>query len=331
MGLSSPQKLHAAVSKGEFKSLYYFFGPEDYRVSEATKYIAQQYLPDRQLATNFLRLDGRKIRCPDLIAELSVFPMLGERQVFAVSSFQSYKPSEIERILRLLDPADPSRLVILSSPSEKAPKKNSAFFKSVSAVAECVEFPRLDPQSAATQIAGKLSRAGLQIEPSASNLLVRLLDGNRGALESEVAKLIDYKEQGGTITTEDIEKTAAGYELFTIFQLAGEIVGGNRARVLKLIKRLLHEGETPTGILFFLGQHFVSLYLVKAGKSLEPSRRWLEREFRPQASGFTLPQLQQSIQLIARADADLRRRRTLPELVLDQLVLQMMTPRDSRS
>jgi len=331
MGLLPPKKLHTDVAKGEFKNLYYFFGPEDYRISEATKYIAQQFLPDRQIATNFLRLDGRKTRCADLIAELSVFPMLGERQVFSVSSFQSYKPNEIERILKILEPADPVRIVILSSPSDKTPKKNSVFFKKVNSVAECVEFHRLDPESAAVQLTTKLSKVGLEIEPRARDLLVSLLAGNRGALDSEVAKLVDYKEPGGTVTVADIEKIAAGYEAFTVFQLGGEIAGGNRLRVLDLVKRLLLEGGTPTGILFFLGQHFVSLYLVKAGKSLEPNRRWLEREFRPQAAGFALSQLERAIQLIAQADSDLRRKRTPPELVLDQLVLQMMAPQDHRS
>ena len=331
MGLLSPKKLHTDVAKGEFKNLYYFFGPEDYRISEATKYIAQQFLPDRQLATNFLRLDGRKTRCADLIAELSVFPMLGERQVFAVSSFQSYKPTEIERILKLLVPADPVRIVILSAPSDKTPKKSSAFFKKVSLVAECVEFHRLDSQSATIQLSSKLSKAGLEIESQARDLLVGLLAGNRGALDSEVAKLIDYKEPGETITVPDVEKLAAGYEAFTVFQLGGEIAGGDRLRVLKLVKRLLREGGTPTGILYFLGQHFMSLYLVKAGKQLEPNRRWLEREFRPQAAGFALSQLERAIQLIAQADADLRRKRTPPELVLDQLVLQMMAPQDHRA
>jgi DNA polymerase-3 subunit delta len=330
MGLLSPKKLHTDVAKGEFKNLYYFFGPEDYRISEATKYVAQQFLPDRQVATNFLRLDGRKTRCADLIAELSVFPMLGERQVFAVSSFQSYKPTEVERILKLLVPADPVRIVILTSPSDKTPKKNSAFFKKVSLVANCVEFPRLDRDSATMQVSSKLSKAGLEIEPQARDILVSLLAGNRGALDSEVAKLIDYKEPGGTITVADIEQSAAGYEVITVFQLGGEIAGGDHLRVLQRVKRLLREGGTPTGILFFLGQHFMSLYLVKAGKSLEPNRRWLEREFRPQAAGFSLAQLERAIQLIAQADADLRRKRTPPELVLDQLVLQMMAPPDHR-
>jgi len=111
-----------------------------------------------------------------------------------------------------------------------------------------------------------------------------------------------------------------------VFELANYVVAGNRGQVLNLIRRFLSEGSTPTGMLYFLGLHFISLYLVKAGKRLEPQRRWLESRFRSQANEFELSRLQQIISLIAETDSTLRRKRVVAELVLDQLVLQMMSP-----
>jgi len=226
----------------------------------------------------------------------------------------------------LLDPPDPNRIVILTSPSDKAPNKKSAFFKRVSAVAETVEFPRLDSQMAMSLVTGKLVKAGLKIDSDALELLTGLLAGNRGALEQEIAKLIDYKTPGETISADDIQKVAAGYEAFEVYQLGEEIVSGNRVRVLAMVKRLLAEGSTPTGLIYFIAQHFISLYLVKSGRPLEPNRRWLESRLRGQAGRFSLDQLGRLIQLIAQVDADLRRKRTPPGLVLDQLVLKMMAP-----
>ncbi len=326
MGLSTPKQLIDAVVAGQVKPAYYFYGLEDYRILEAIKFVARQFLPEKQLTTNFRRLDGRRTKCADLIAELSVFPMLGERQVFAVSDFQSYKPTEIDRVLKLIDPADTSRAVIFSSPSSKTPRKTSAFLKKLNKVIECVEFARLTARQAGSQIKSALSRAELDIEADALELLVGLLDGNRGALVSEVGKLIDYKQQGETVDTIDIEKIAAGYQTYTVFELAEQVVAGDRGKVLALLNRFLTEGSTPTGLLFFLGQHFVSLYLVKAGKPLGGNRRWLENRFRGQARGYELDHLRQIIGKIAEVDANLRHKRTVPELALDQLVLQMMSP-----
>jgi DNA polymerase-3 subunit delta len=324
MGLSSPQKLHSEVTSGDFKPIYYLFGSEDYRIGEAVKYIARQFVPDRQLTTNFQRLDGRKVKATDLIAEISVFPMLGERQAFMISDIQTYKPTELERILKLLQPADPNRVVIFTTPSPRTPKRSSAFFKKISAVAEVVEFGPLTVDQSRSVISSRLTEQGVTIEPEALGLLAGLVAGNRGALEAELGKLISYKADGTPVTRRDIEQIAAGYEVYNVFELADHVIAGNHGHVLKMVERLLAGGDSATGLLYFLSQHFISLYLVKAGKNLEPYRRWLESRFREQARKFELTQIESIIVSIARVDADLRRRRTRPELELDRLVLEIM-------
>lgn len=325
MGQIPPQKFVADVQAGKFRPTYYFFGTEDFRITEAVKYLAHQFLPDRQMTTNFLRLDGRKTKCPDLLAELSVLPMLGERQVFSVSDFQSYKPTEIDRVLKLLGQEDPSRIVLLTSPSQRAPKKKSAFIKKIGAVAEIVEFNRLTPSQTASQVKALLIKAELEIEPAALDLLTGLLDGNRGALVSEVDKLVSYKKPGETITSDDIEEVAAGYQTHSIFELAEYVADGKSNQALGLVHRLLAEGSSATGLLYFLGQHFISLYLVSSGKHLEPYRRWLEPKFRSQANRFEPGRLGEILIQIAETDSALRHKRVVPELMLDQLVLQTVS------
>jgi DNA polymerase III delta subunit len=215
---------------------------------------------------------------------------------------------------------------MFTSPSGKTPKKKSAFLKKISAVAESVEFGPLTPEQTASQITSKLKRAGLEIEPEALRRLTGLLAGNRGALEMEIGKLTDFKPTGETITAADVESVGAGYEAYSVFELAEQMVKGDQVRVLAMIRRFLAEGSTATGMLYFLAQHFVSLYLVKSGKRLEVYRRWLEPQFRNQAARYEPGQLEKIITLIAQTDADLRRKRAAPELLLDQLALQIMTP-----
>ena len=83
--MTTPRQLLQDISGGKFKAAYYFYGSEDYRISEAIKYIAHQFLPDMQLTVNYRKFDGRKIKTGDLLTELSTLPMLGEKQVFVVT------------------------------------------------------------------------------------------------------------------------------------------------------------------------------------------------------------------------------------------------------
>lgn len=323
----NPRDLSAELSKGKFRPAYYFFGSEDFRIIEAEKYVARQFLPDKQLAVNFRRLDGRKTSCADLLAELSVYPMLGEKQVISVSDFQSYKPTEQDRIIKLLTPTDPNRIIIFFTPSTRTPKKNSAFFKKISQVAETIEFQRLTREETSRVVHAKLSKGGLTIDPDARDLLVDLLAGNRGAAEVELAKLLDFREPGGNISADDVRKIAAGYQVYDIFELAEDIVSGDRAKVLRSIDSLLAAGQSPTGLLFFVGQHFVALYLVKGGKPLDARRRWLTRRFQSQAAKYSLEELARMVLAVADCDSKLRRSPMSQKIELERMTLQLMAIR----
>ncbi len=321
--MATPQRLFQEVSTGRFKPAYYFFGTEDYRITEAEKFVARQFLPDLQLVTNYRKIDGKKTSCADLMAELSNFPMLGERQVFAVSDFQSYTPTEIGRVLRLLAPVDTTRVVIFSSPSSKIPKKNSSFFIAVSKVVEAVEFRKLSNREVAGLITRQLQQAEVKIEPEALKLLTELIAGNRGAVEAEVAKLVNYKEPGETVSVEDVKRIAAGYEIFNVFQVADLIVAGDPAKVLRAIENLLANGNSPVTITTLLQQHFISLYLVKNGKKPLGRRGFLIPKLSEQAAKYDNNQLEQIIIEIAATDSDLRRQKLKPEMALEMLALTL--------
>lgn len=322
--MASPKELLDSLNSGKHKSAYYFYGPEEYRLSEAQKFVARSFLPDKQLAINYRRIDGKKTRAENLIAELSNLPMLGERQVFAISDFQKYKPAERVRIYKLLTPNDPTRIVIFTSPPARAPKKSSAFIKEISKVAETVEFKKLTEAQVTAQVRGKFEKAGVTIEPEAVRILAHLIAGNRGALEGEVAKLVSFKGEDTTITVEDVKNVSSGYEIFNMFHLADQVVAGNSRQVLQMTKGLISEGIGPTVLATLLQQHFMSLYLVKNGKNPLGNRSWLVPQFRRQAEDYSNQRLESTIIRIAQLDADLRRTGMRPEMALEVLVIDLI-------
>ncbi len=322
--MASPAQLHKDISAGKFKPAYYFFGEEDYRIAEAEKYVAREFLPNLQLSVNFRRFDGRRTKAGDLIAQLSNLPMLGEKQVFVVTDFQSYRPTEVKAILALIAPTDPNRIVIFDSSASKTPNRKSAFFNSVSTVAQAVEFKRLDFDEAVRTIRAKFKAENIEIADDALRLLTELLNGNRGAMEAETNKLINFKGPGETIEIEDIRKVSAGYELFSIFDLADLIVNANVKKILQMLKQLLSEGISPVTFTTLLQQHFTSLYLVKNGRPPLGNRGFLVYKFRQQAARFDNRQLEDMIIEIAAADSNLRHQELLKqEMVLENLALAL--------
>lgn len=320
----TPSQLLSEATAGKFRPAYYFFGSEDYRIIEAEKYLARQFLPDLQLTTNYRRLDARKASFAEISAELSAYPMLGERLVVAVSDIQKFGADEIERLGKLLSPPDPNRLVIFSTPSARAPRKDAAILKRIGNIAELVEFKKLSIDETRNQVSRNLSKANLTIEPSALQLFSEAVAGNRGAIENETAKLAVYKEPGSAVTVEDVRGMVAGYEVFVVFELAKDILGGDSARVLRQMRSLVADGNGPTAILFWISKYFIELYLVKNGKPLDSKRRWLAWKYRDQTSKIDNARLERMIGMTARADASMRRVGIPPEICLEMLAVELI-------
>jgi DNA polymerase-3 subunit delta len=321
--MADPRTLLKDISAGRFKPAYYFFGSEDYRIKEAEKFIARSFLADQDLSIGYRRIDARAVKCADLLAELATVPMLGEKQVFAIKDFQSFKPTEIERILKLLSPPDPSRIIVFSSPSARTPKKNSKFFTTMTRHAVTVEFNYLTAAETIAQIRARVKRAGLAIDNDALSALTGLVGGNRGALDSETDKLIDYCRESGTVTTEDVRQLAAGHEIFNVFQMGDLIVQGDIGLCLSMMRSLLASGQTPVTLTSLLISHFLCLYLVKNGQKPLPRREFLAGKFRSQASQYTHQRLADIVIRLAEADAHLRHSEQVPELVLESLILHL--------
>lgn len=311
------------ISAGKFRPVYYFYGSEDYRIIEAEKFIARQYLPDRQLQTNFHRIDGKKTPLSALITKLSSLPMLGERQIFAISQFQNYSPKEVERILQVLDPPPPDRVVILSSPASKAPKRSSKFFTKVSKIALPVEFKKLTLPETVKIIRTTLKKEKLHIEEEALSFLGELVAGNRGALEAEMQKLINFKQPGETITLDDVKQVTAGHEVFSVFEIADLVVSRRSSRLLKAMRSLLAHGTSPAAIATLLQQHFISLYLVKNNKPPLGKRGFLTQKFSAQARKYDNRRLEEIIIRIADAEAEIRQQRFTQEMALEILALSL--------
>ncbi|MCP4703079.1 MAG: DNA polymerase III subunit delta, partial [candidate division Zixibacteria bacterium] len=269
----TPSELGKELNKNKFQPVYYFYGSEDYRMKEAEKAIATRFLPKSLLKTNHTILSAKKQKLGDILSELSIFPMLGENQLFSITDIQNLKPKDIEKILKLMTPPDPNRIIIMSTPSAKLPRKNSKVLNLLNKKSSAVEFGRITGNMSAGKIKAMLDEKKIEIDFDALQMLVTLGGGNIGGLIREVDKLIDYIGDAGVIYKEDILAVCSDYQVFKIYELADQVAIRNLDRALDIVNSLLRKGETPAGLTFWLSEHFIDLYLVKNNKPLPIYKR----------------------------------------------------------
>lgn len=324
----SPTDLAKEITSGKFHPVYYFFGSEDYRIKEASKTLVAKFLPASLQKTNHVSLSAAKEKFEDILGELSVFPMLGEKQVFTISDIQSLTPSQITSLLNLLKPPDPNRVVILASPSARMPRKNSKTMGLLTRQTAAVEFGKLPGGQARGKIKAMVAAGDIKIDAEALEILVELAAGDLGGINSEVTKLMSYVGEGGTITRNDIAEVCSDYQVFRVFDLAREAALGNFDKAMKTMDFLLRRGERPTSLLFWFGEHFIGLYIAQNRRKQGSLPRDATWKYKGQFDLFTNEQLQEIIGLIARADAGLRNNVKPENLILERLIYSVSSMRN---
>jgi len=319
----TPTELVRELDKSKFQPVYYFYGSEDYRMKEAEKAIAGRFLPKSLLKTNHTIMSAAKQKLGEILSELSVFPMLGENQLFSITDIQTLKPKDIEKILALMTPPDPNRVIIMSTPSAKLPRKNSKVLILLNKKATAVEFGRITDNMSANKIRAMLNEKKIEIDNDAIQMLVTLGGGNMGGLIREVEKLIDYVGEAGIIRKKDILAVCTDYQLFKIYELADQVATRNLDNAMEIVNSLLRKGETPAGITFWLSEHFIDLYLVKNNKPLAGYKKKMSWKFNKQVNLFNNDQLESIIKQIAETDLALRSNLKSNQTIIEKLIFNI--------
>jgi len=133
--------------------------------------------------------------------------------------------------------------------------KRRSFYKSLSKRAEIQVMDKLDSsRSGWEEEAGDLVRARaakrkLQFEEEALELFVLLTGGDTRQIDNELEKIDIFLGKERKVTSEQVRELVPLSRAGVIFELGNALAVRDLERALKLVRRLLDQGETAIGIL----------------------------------------------------------------------------------
>lgn len=330
MNLSATE-LARELKNSRFSPAYYFFGDDDYRMNEAIRFLAQSFLPKDLLSSNSTRIDIGNTKFDDLRVELAQPPFFGERKLLVIIDPQKLSSKQLDTLIRYLTPGEPDQVVVLYTRAARKPKKTSAFVKRMNVVMPVVEFGFLKKSDSMRRSAQKLGEHEITINAQAAEELFEMTGGDYGKLSAEIEKLISYCGAGGEVSIEMVREVCAQGARRSVYQLVDAVVAGDTASSLAILQKLLVSGESPTGILFWLGSQYVNLYLVKGERRLPPYQSWLEPRLKSQARNLSFERIEFAISAISDCEAFMKGgastlKSATPRDALTEVVLKLVAP-----
>ncbi len=319
-----------AVTQGKFAAAYYFYGDDDFRMNEAIRYIREKFLPFALQQSNSSRIDLNSQKFGDVRDALMALPFFGESSLVTIVNPQKLSPKQLTETQALLKVPAESRVVIFYTRAAKKPDRRSSLPKKLEIVATVVEFPKLTPIEAQNRATRAMQACEIEIEPLAARELAEMTSCDSGRLTGEIDKLIAFAAEEKKVSLQMVRQVASETTNRSVYQLVDYVLAGNTSGALEAFEPVLEGGDTPTGILYWLGASFLDIYLVKGGRKLPPYKERFRGKLERQANRLSLAQIESALSSITATEAALKggiaNGPTEGKAALHELILTLCAP-----
>jgi DNA polymerase III subunit delta len=258
------------IKRKEFSSIYLLYGTETFLIDETKQLLAQEVLQEGEEDFNLSSFDLEETPIELAIEDAETFPFMGEKKLVFIHNptfLRAEKSKEkiehnIARLEAYIKQPAPYSIVVFIAPYEKLDERKK-ITKELKKSATTFDAKKLTEQELKKWIVRRAEFNGVQIEPSAVELMLTLSGTNLFMLTSEVDKLALYIGDGHTIDEKTVENLVSRSLEQNIFALVDKIVHRKIEEALRIYYDLLKLNEEPIKILAVITGQFRLIYQVK--------------------------------------------------------------------
>jgi DNA polymerase-3 subunit delta len=327
------------VKERDISPLYLFLGEEAYLQKNALEHLYDS-IDEGSRAFNVALFSigaetpsGHKATIADAIDAANQLPMMAARRIIVVREFDKIKEDEQQIVIDYLKNPSQMTSLVFQAPSLDQRRKLSGLLTKACTV---VVFDALDDGAARSWAERYLTSLDCKAQKRAVETLVRLVGTSLMVLSHELDKLAGWAGPDGEITVEAVELLVGRGREHTPWELWDAILQNNRVRAVRLLERLLDDGDAP----LMVNGALASLYrkmltgkelLTKGASSSEVARatgQYGQREapFKAWLAKTPRERIVYGLRRIYEVDNAIKNSEGTPRLQLENLVAELTLP-----
>jgi DNA polymerase-3 subunit delta len=336
------EQFRRSVAQGSIEPLYLFVGEEDYLHQQALGLLFATVDPAaREFNTATVTIGGdlvsasgvcRKATAADAIDIANMLPMMAERSIVVIRGFDKIKEDELDLVLDYLKRPSLRATVVFDAPSlDQRRKISSALLKTC----RLVRMDHPGEKHIEDWARHYLEARGSRIDGAALGNLIGLIGTSMSRLAREMDKLIVYAGRN-PIDKQAVEHLVPRVREHSNWELWTAIQTRNRKQAIRLVRRLVEDGQEPIGIIGALASLYRRMLIAKDLRARGAPADEIERatgQYGGRAGSFNtavgrMPreEIVRGIRRIAKADNDAKNSIATPDLQVEFLVAELTLP-----
>lgn len=330
----SINNLKNQIRNKDIKSLYLFYGPEEYLKKYYINSIEEIIIDKSTRILNKIVLQD-KVEVFKIIDNCETFPVFSERKLVIVKNSGLFKSGgkkeETEKLADYLKDVPSFTCLIFY---EDDIDKRLRMYKTVNKEGLVVEFPYQKPADLAKWVINVIKTYKKEIGMDTASVLVERSGQEMTEILNEIEKLVAYIGERKVISIDDIKEVCDTSIKSKIFDLTDAIVGKDIVKSLKYLDDMITLREPIPMIIFMIGRQFRQLMnakiLTENGASIKEIASnlkvtpYIAGKIQKQSENFTSQWLNQTMQDIFECDLAVKtgkmKDKTAVELLIAKLV-----------
>lgn len=319
--------------------ILFIYGEDSFRsrqkLSEYQERFLKKYGPQSDLAI-FDAEENKNINLQEIISARGLFSSV---RLAIVKNFIAISNSEEQNkavfFLKAKKDILADKESVMVFWEKEPPQKDSLLFKFLQKYSKAQEFKKLQGALLSKWVAERLEEINPEVKISinAREKLTAYKSSNSQAINTELEKLVNFKEKG-EITENDIDYLVAEKISSAIFETIEAASSGNKKRALLLFHNHLKNKEDPFYILSMYVYQFRNLlkvgefywqgifdrFVIAKKTGLHP---FVVQKTLPQLKNFTFPKLKNIYQKLQNIDFEVKSGRADIKLSLDKFIVEL--------
>jgi DNA polymerase-3 subunit delta len=249
--------LKQTLKEGRVPPLLLLFGEEAYFVETAAQLVCDAAVAPENRDFNLSQFQGRELKAAELIEQAQTFPVFSPRRLIFLKNVHDAPVDQLDDLIPYLEDPVPETIFLVTGGKIDTRRK---FFKKFKQVGESLEFKRIYDNQLPSMVRDLARDQGVTFTGSALELFCKRVGTNMVETRGELDKLISYLGERSLVEVDDVSAVVSDTRVESVFDLTDALGEGRRAEALRLLARLLEDGQAPLMVLAMLTRHFRQLW-----------------------------------------------------------------------
>lgn len=244
---------------GSLPGLILLHGQESYFIDKGLQTVIDAVVAPQDRDFNFSLFHGRDYKVNEVVEQARTFPVFSEHRLIIIKNLHESSAEQLDGLLPYIEDPVPETVMLFTAEKIDARRK---FFQTLKKCGTVIEFKKIYDNQLPSFVRELAKSCGITLTGGGLKLFCRRVGTNLAEVQGEMEKLAGYLGDRDLADEHDVAAIVSDTRIESVFDLTDAMGQGDSSSALKLLDRLLAEGQAPLMILAMMTRHFRQMWKI---------------------------------------------------------------------